>query len=101
MRYRWLLLFCLWGNLYADDAQLTALRSTLVALRKDPSDSAGPRGASPQLTIAKHQLRDWVEGRLAAFAQRDDVGDFQRKLNSELREAKLFCGEDQSPPCPD
>jgi hypothetical protein len=52
--------------------------------------------------VAKHQLRNWVESRLPALSESGDEGAFERKLNAELRDAKLSCGEgapDQ--PCPD
>jgi len=94
-----LLAFC--RPALADDTQLDALRGSLVGMRKEPSASSGPRGATPQLTIAKHQLRDWVESRLSGLTQRGDEGELARKLNSELRDAKLFCGEGQSQECPD
>jgi hypothetical protein len=45
-----------------------------------------------------------VESRLTALDRGGDVGEFQRKLNAELREAGLFCGEGPAPvqqPCPD
>src|SRR5579859_1790632 len=89
-----------WPSL-ADDMQLDSLRSTLIGLRgKQPGPDA-PRGATPQLTVAKHQLRDWVESRLDKFAQRGDVGEFERRLNSELREARLSCGATGLETCPD
>src|SRR6266446_6950163 len=46
----------------AEDARLDALRSSLTSMRGVPADIAvGPRGATPQLTVAKHALRDWME----------------------------------------
>jgi len=57
------------------------------------------------LTTAKHQLRDWVESRLASLSGRGDEGEFERKLNAEIRKAKLTCGPAdpvrEQPPCPD
>lgn len=50
-----------------------------------------PRGATPQLTIAKHQLRDWVESRLSELPRDGDGRELGRKLNLELRNAKLLC----------
>jgi hypothetical protein len=82
---------------------LDALRTTLVAMRGKPPDSGGLRGATPQLTVAKHQLRDWVESQLKGFPRDGDEGELQRKLNPQLRDAGLFCGEDAADrnPCPD
>ena len=91
-----------WPGLAAD-AALDALRSSLLGMRRKPPEYGGPRGATPQLTAAKHLLRDWAESRLHALPQSGDEGALQRKLNAELREAKLLCsagGQDQKP-CPD
>ena len=95
-----ILAVCLPG--FAADTSLDALSSTLIGMRGKPVGSGGPRGATPQLTITKHQLRDWVESRLIALPERGDEGDLERKLNAELREARLSCGlavTDQQP-CP-
>jgi hypothetical protein len=82
----------------AGDSPLDALRSSLIAMRGKPPDYGGPRGATPQLTVVKHQLRDWVESRLPSLSPSRDEGELQRTLNSELRAAKLFC--DDQEPCP-
>ena len=73
------------------DAQLDALRGILIPMRGAAPGSGGPRGATSQLTIAKHQLRDWVESGLRGLAQADDEGELQRKLNLQL--AGLVCSE--------
>lgn len=70
-------------------------------MRGRASGTAETRGASPQLTIAKHKLRDWVESRLAALKSRDDEAAFAGALNSELRNAGLICGQEPGRPCPD
>ncbi len=70
---------------------------------KEP-DSGGPRGATPQLTVAKHQLRDWIETQLRSLPRGGDEGGIERKLNSELRDAGLACRDDSTPGqelCPD
>jgi hypothetical protein len=90
------------GAAFAADAPLDGLRSSLIGMRgKPPSDHL--RGATPQLTIAKHQLRDWVESRLAGLSQRADEGEFGRRLNSDIGAAKLTCGASTAglEPCPD
>jgi hypothetical protein len=102
---RLLVFFALcWPGVAADTAPiLNALRSSMVGMRGKPPESGGPRGATPQLTAAKHLLRDWVESRMLALSQSGDERVFEWKLNAELREAKLFCGEGTSDqqPCPD
>ncbi len=101
IQFRLLALLAMCWPCLAADTVLDTLRSSLVGMRGRP-DSGGPRGASPQLTVVKHQLRDWVESRLPALAQSGDEADFERKLTVELREAKLFCGQYvPSQPCPD
>jgi hypothetical protein len=86
---------------FAADPQIDALRASLLDMGKDPLKSVGPRTATPQWTVAKHELRDWIESRLPTLTERGDEADLEQKLNSELREAKLFCGEGQSQECPD
>ena len=102
---RLLILFALcWPGLAADTAPtLDALRLSLIGMRGIAPGSDVPRGATPQLTVAKHLLRDWVESRLPALPQSGDEGALERKLNAELRDAKLFCGEGTADgqPCPD
>lgn len=85
----------------ARDPRLDALRLTLTSMRGKPPDATAPRGATPQLTIVKHELRDWMESRLATLPERGDVGELERRLNSELLEAGLFCDEAKGPPCGD
>ena len=49
------------------------------------------RGAADDLTVAKHQLRDWIESRLASLPEDGDVRGFQLALNNALDDAELFC----------
>jgi hypothetical protein len=102
MRFWLLALFALCLPGLADTA-LDGLRASLTEMRGKPPDWGGPRGATPQLTIAKHQLRDWVESKLKTFGFRADEGELERRLNSELRDATLFCGQEMpnQQPCPD
>jgi hypothetical protein len=51
------------------------------------------RGATPALTVVKHQLRDWAEARLKGLPRDGSEAEFQTKLNTELRDADLFCGK--------
>jgi hypothetical protein len=104
IRFRWLVFFVFCRPNFADDTRLNDLRAALLGTRQKGNDSGGaPRGATPQLTGAKHQLRNWVESRLTALSLRADERDFAGKLNSELRAADLFCGEDagNQKPCPE
>lgn len=85
----------------AEDARLSQVRSSLIGMRSEPSNAAGPRGSGPQLTVVKHELRDWVESRLTTLTRQGDEVELQQKLNSELRDAKLLCGSDapEQQPC--
>lgn len=94
VRLVWLL-FLLCETVLAADPRLEALRSTLLPMRAiQPDEAKGPRGATPQLTVAKHQLLDWLDSRLAHLGEDVDVGEVQRNLNLELRDAGLSCTDD-------
>ena len=77
----------------AADLPLDSLKASLLEMRLAPIDARAPRGATEELTIAKHRLRDWVESRLEGFPQAGNELLFSQKLNIELRSAKLFCSE--------
>jgi hypothetical protein len=80
----------------AEDHPLAALRATLVWLRPHANDHRESRGATSELTVAKHQLRDWIESRLPEFAQNGDENMFANELGDRLRESDLLC----EPQCP-
>jgi hypothetical protein len=86
--------------LLAPPDSLSALAATLQSLRGGSLDLLAPaRGATPQFTAAKHELRDWIESRLPAPPL--DPDQLALTLNAELRAAGLFCGEEaSSTPCP-
>jgi len=87
---------------HGQDATLDAVLTPLKGMRGKPVDYGGPRNATPQLTVVKHALRDWVESRLARFRQDGDIGDLERSLNAELRKAGAVCGATPgTTPCPD
>jgi hypothetical protein len=80
----------------AEDAGLTTLQATLAPLRahandRMSNDHAETRGAAPVLTIAKHQLRDWIEMHLAKFPQAGDIASLAAELHAGLSGAGLFC----------
>jgi hypothetical protein len=47
----------------------------------------------PELTIAKHQLRDWIESRLTSFPESGDEGPLSEAFLTGLGNAKLFCDD--------
>lgn len=87
-----LLLFA--SLLLAEEDRLAAIRALLVPMRTAPI--AEGRGATPGLTNVKHQLRDWIESRLATLQWKDarwtpNPTVLQEQLNDELSHAGLFC----------
>jgi hypothetical protein len=81
---------------FAQENQLDALRATLVPLREHANDRmsndhGNTRGATPVLTVAKHQLRNWIESRLAAFPEGGDTATLAGEFHNGLRDAHLFC----------
>lgn len=74
----------------AQDAQFTALQATLASLRERCHDEYTElRGAGPQLTVAKHQLRDWIESRLAQLPEQGNANRVNKELNEAVDQAKL------------
>ena len=77
--YRLAVFFVVAGLVFGADSQLELLRSTLVPMRGlEASQVVGPRGATPELTVAKHQLRDWLETRIGSLDQSPDPAEVQR-----------------------
>ena len=50
-------------------------------------------GATTELTAAKHQVRDWVESRLAGVKEPADVRLFAETLHTALAGAGLLCND--------
>ena len=77
----------------AQDSQLAALRTTLISLRQYGASHSGIRGGVPEMTTAKHQLRDWIEARLASFPQNGDEAALLNDLSDAIGNVKLFCDD--------
>ena len=80
----------------AQDNLLAALNATLAPLREHANDRLSndhgdTRGATSQLTVAKHQMRDWIEGKLTKFPEKGDTAALSTELHAGLRDARLFC----------
>ena len=82
----------------AQESLLTALYAALVPLRAQPQARPEVRGASPQFTTLKHQLRDWVESRLVDFPQRGSEAALAQELNAVLLKAELTCSTNRGGP---
>ena len=67
-------------------------------MRKHPLEHLESRGSTPELTVIKHTLRDWIEPRLTALAADGDPTALARQLNAELKQAGLFCDSEKQ--CP-
>jgi hypothetical protein len=63
----------------AQDSGLRALQETLVSLRAHGN-------ITPELTVAKHQLRDWIEAQLSSVVHDDDVEPLERRVNDALKD---------------
>jgi hypothetical protein len=70
---------------------LAGLGPALRSLRDHLAEHKATFGATPDLTVAKHQLRDWVDSRLARAGADLDVISFGDGLHRELADANLLC----------
>jgi hypothetical protein len=78
----------------AQDSQLAAIRNTVLGMRQYANDHQNVRGGIPEVTIAKHQIREWIEAHLATFPQNGDAAALTEVFHIGLRDAKLFCDND-------
>jgi hypothetical protein len=77
----------------AQDTKITTLAKTVLALREYASSHSSLRGGLPELTLAKHQLRDWIEFRLASFPEKGDTVALSNDFLTGITNAKLFCDD--------
>lgn len=73
----------------AQDQGLAALHATLVKLRSYPPEGPWTYGARPELTLAKHQLRDWIEERLRSLQDSADLDAFSADINKAVQSAAI------------
>ncbi len=67
----------------AQNDPLAAVQATLETLYRHRNENPETRGATADLTLAKHQLRDWVEQRLVRF----DAAGNEDAINREFQDA--------------
>jgi hypothetical protein len=82
----------------AQDSRLDALSKTVVPLRaleKQPY-KINWWGAVPELTEVKHNLRDFIEERLAGLKQNGDEKAVETHINSELKAAGLIANDKEN-----
>jgi hypothetical protein len=78
----------------ATDPQLVEIRAVLQRVSAEASQHADTRGASPELTSVKHQLRDWIESHLVKLTGDSDETEkteLVAELNAALKQAHLLC----------
>jgi hypothetical protein len=70
----------------AQDARLDALHATLVTVHShNPEVNYETLGATPELTVAKHQLRGWIESRLGALKDLEHLEATANEINEVLK----------------
>jgi hypothetical protein len=73
----------------AQDARLSALHKTLqtlVTTYSPPTVSFDESlGARPELTVAKHQLRDWIETQLSSTEDLEHANALSDRINNALK----------------
>jgi hypothetical protein len=74
-------------------APLVNVRNTLRQLKSQFETHQTTLGAATELTTAKHQLRDWIDSRIAGEKETLDVGAFAETLQNAFRDADLFCDD--------
>ncbi len=72
------------------DKTFAGINAKLAELRKLPSPRAEDE-FPPAFFGARDALRDWLDGRLATMAEKDNDFEFTNKLNTELKAANLLC----------
>jgi len=78
------------------DSRLAALHQTLQSLRAQADVSAVNPGGGPNLTLAKHQLRDWIESQLSQIEKQGDETNASVRINSALKNVSVApSGHDQ------
>jgi hypothetical protein len=61
-----------------------ALHATLETLHEHATEIATQRRMIPELTVAKHQLRDWIETKLESLDDPDHAKELEGQINQEL-----------------
>ena len=75
-------------------SRLAALHETLQSLHAQAGSSAADRGGGPKLTLAKHQLRDWIESQLGPIEKRGDETEVSERMNKMLKKVSIAPSKD-------
>ena len=76
------------------DARLAALHQTLQSLHAQAGASAVNPGGGPKLTLAKHQLRDWIESQLGPVKNEGDETKVAERINKALERVSVAASKD-------
>ena len=80
----------------AQDARLNALRTTLARMRSQAAAATIESPVSgPDLTVAKHQVRDWIEMQLGSLKDEEEQGVLAH-INKTLKAVDASDGADQN-----
>jgi hypothetical protein len=93
-RLAWLTLLLASHGLGQTDPQLAALQETLQSLHAQADASAVNPAGGPKLTLAKHQLRDWIESQLGAIHQWGDETKVSETVNKALERVSVAPSDD-------
>src|SRR3954470_11337570 len=77
----------------APPSPLAQIQTILQRLSAGLEQHMSTMGAAPELTGAKHLLRDWIEARLASENERVDTRAFAAALHMDVAAAKLLCDD--------
>jgi hypothetical protein len=89
MRLVWLALLLVFGTSAQTDPRLTALHQTLKSLHGQAGVSAVNPGAGPKLTLAKHELRDWIESQLGPIEKEGDETKASDRIDKALEDVSV------------
>jgi hypothetical protein len=81
----------------AQDKRLRDLHATLSALHSHSVQATRETlGARPELTVAKHQLRDWIETQLGSLKDEDGEKAFAVQINQALKPVSVKDPDEQN-----
>ncbi len=89
MQLLWLAVLLDCSALAQTDSQLTALHQTLQSLHGQTGVSAVNPGGGPKLTLAKHQIRDWIESQLGPLEKEGDETNVSERINKALERVSV------------
>jgi len=82
----------------AQDPELAALHATLATLQSHAKETTIENsGARSELTVAKHQLRDWIEKRIGSLKDLQHTEALSSQINNKLKAVSVpGSGDDQN-----